>query len=210
MRFRSTLTELSPLPCFPPEIVRAEPGQCRVPCHRAVRAGPVHAAFVAALPEEWRRDPHVEVFSRTLWMRVGWQPLSLGFHLDWGATEDSPGRVETLMANFGGCSFTEFVDDSFDLPDHAEPRSHGRFVTARVEAGELRTTTMREGVLCHFDNRAWHRARPAVATGWRVLVRAIRGLDARRRHDGRPFTTMRNSYVPRTPEQQERHAPYTA
>ncbi|QDV08163.1 hypothetical protein Poly30_36990 [Planctomycetes bacterium Poly30] len=209
MRFDSTLTPLRALPKFPDPVLREEASQCRVSCRAALAAGPVHRSFLAALPDDWREDPGVEVFSRLLWLRSGWYPLRPFFHVDWGTTADAPGRVETLAASFGAACRTEFVDGSFELDDGIEPHSRGRQVEALVDACAVPTTSLESHRLYHFDNQAWHRATAARSTGWRLLIRAIRGLDPARRHDGEgTFTSVRNDYVPRTPEELERHAPY--
>lgn len=213
MRFHSTIQTLRALPSFPPEVVREERSQCRVSCAVARRAGPVHRAFLDALPAAWRADPTVEIFSRLQWVKPGWQPLKLGYHCDWGPTEAAPGRVETIMANFGGCSLTEFVDDTFELPEAGDPRRRwrrwGDEVADRVARGELRTTRLQAEALVCFDNQAWHRPTPATAEGWRLLVRAIRGLDAARRHDGRgDFHSVRNGFTPTTPQEAARYAAY--
>ena len=208
MRFQSTLTLQRPLPEFSAEVIREERSQCRVPCDVAMHAGPIHRAFIEALPEAWRADPDVEIFSRLLWLKPGWYPIALGYHLDWGS---SPGCVETLMANFGGCSYTEFVDDTFDLPDDGDRRTWGHRVEAMVERGELRTARLPANTLARFDNASWHRAMPAETEGWRILVRAIRGLDPAHQHNGAgTFTTVRNTYRPTSPEERRRHAPYRA
>ena len=82
-------------------------------------------------------------------------------------------------------------------------------VEAMVDRDELRTRRLREGVLAHFDDRAWHRPRPAVSTGWRLMVRAIRGLRGEQRRSGREaFASIRNDYRPTTPEEVLRFAPY--
>lgn len=214
-RFRSTLTELRELPAFPPEVIREEPGQCRVACCDATRAGPIHEAFVESLPSDWRADSKVEIFSRLLWLKDGWYPAAMGFHLDWAQLAGTRGRVETLVANFGGCSFTEFVDDAFELPSlpHLPERERldewGGQIEAMVENGKLRTRSLQEGVLARFDDHSWHRPRPAVSTGWRLLVRAIRGLREGRRYAERGgFTCIRNDYRPDTPEEALLYAPY--
>ncbi len=216
MRFDSTLRLLQPLPRFPQEVVREEVSQCRVPCAQARAGGPVHRAFIEALPQAWQDDPDVEIFSRLLWVRAGWYPMSLGYHCDWAAPSGAPGdapRVETLMANFGGCTHTEFIDAPFEVddlpPGPSRQRAWGEELAARVARGELRTTRLPEGVLAWFDNAAWHRAMPATETGWRLLIRAIRGLEPSRRHDGQStFTSVRNTFRPTTPEEEARYAPY--
>jgi len=212
MRFDSSLTEIYRMPNFPPEVVREEKSQCRVPCSVAAQAGPVHEAFVAALPCEWRADSSTEIFSRLLWLKEGWYPLAMGFHLDWGPSAENSHRVETLVANFGGHSFTEFVVGSFELPDLPEElrrRAWPAQVESMVASGELQTARLRSGVMARFDNDTWHRATPATSRGWRLLVRAIRGLPASRRHDGTSkFTSVRNDYVPQTPGEIERYASY--
>lgn len=213
MLFTPTVDFLSRLPHFPPEVVRQERSLCRVPVQRALAlAGPVHRAFLEALPQSWRQDPQVEIFSRMLWMKEGWLPFAGGFHCDWGPTPEAPQPVHTLMANFGGCSYTEFVTNALELPEPppgVDLRRHqAQEVTRRAQRQELTLLRMPEETLVLFDNQTWHRATPAVATGWRLLVRAIRGLDPARRQLHGDFAGYQNSYQPTTPQEEERYAPY--
>lgn len=214
-KFDSTLRELRELPFFPPEVVREEPGQCRVSCSEAMQAGPIHHAFVGSLPLAWQADPEVEVFSRLLWLKEGWYPAAMDFHLDWSQSPVEGDRVESLIANFGGCSFTEFVDEAFELPrlTHLSERERQdqwkSQVRTLVDSGKLRTRLLREGILAQFDDRSWHRPRPAVSTGWRLLIRAIRGLSGDQRNTERTgFTSIRNDYMPDTPEEALLYAQY--
>jgi hypothetical protein len=204
MRFDSKVEVLGPFPSFPQEVIREERSLARVPVEVALSAGPAHRAFVAALPEAWRRDPGVEVFSRLVWLKPGWYPLGPHYHLDWHL--GGP-RVETIMAMIGGASRTEFVVGSFDLPDDEDARTWGGRVAEGVNSGRFATWRFEPGHLIRFDNQAWHRARPAESTGWRLLLRAIRGLPAEPRRPA-PFTCARNGLAVETPDEEARFAPY--
>jgi hypothetical protein len=213
MLFTPTVRQVADLPHFSQEVIAQERSLCRVSIAEAYAlAGPAHRAFLEALPRSWRADPHVEVFSRMLWMKRGWLPFVGGFHCDWGPTAQSPGPVQTLMANFGGCSYTELVTSALELEDPApgvDPRRHhARQVTRLAQLGALEVCSMPSEVLFLFDNQTWHRATPATETGWRLLVRAIRGLDPARRHQGGDFSSYQNGYLPMTPEQEKNYAPY--
>lgn len=223
MILASTLHDLGPFPGFPQEVVREELSQPRVPIPAAMTGGPIHRAFIAALPPAWRADPTVEIFSRCLWLKTGWYPLTPHWHFDWGRGGVGP-TVETIMACLGDASLTEFVLGPLDHPEapaEAErprrgPGGMGRWdaqVAAGLRDGTLRSCRLPPERLVLFDNRSLHRARPATRTGWRLLVRAIRGLGPEADREGgygrrSTFTTARNGFVPETPEEQARHQAY--
>lgn len=234
MIFHSSVQVVGELPAFPPETIRTEVSQPRVPIAEARGAGPIHRLFIDALPAAWQADPEVEIFSRCLYLKAGWYPLTPHWHFDWGQPADGP-TVHTLMALFGGNSRTEFVVGPLEHPDEPpadRPRRRGggtggggyagggrgrwdAAVEDGLRAGALTTTFLDPQQLILFDNRALHRARPATSDGWRVLVRAIRGLP--KRDEERPdrgygprgrFTTCRNGFIPETDEERARFAPY--
>lgn len=216
MRFDSCLRLLGDFPRFAPEVIREERSCARVPVDEAQAAGPCHRAFVEALPPDWLADPTIEIFSRMLWLPRGAHPLSPHYHLDWHLGLGGP-RVETLMVLLGDVSRTEFLAGSIELPDDEErggaaPSSRwGERVAEAAAAGRLERWLLPSETLLLFDNRTWHRARPAVAPGWRLLMRAIRGLPARADagyENPGAFTTLRTGYVPLTDEEQRRHEPY--
>ncbi|MCA9545650.1 MAG: hypothetical protein KC613_14695 [Myxococcales bacterium] len=201
---------LTPLGPFSQATLRDAHSVCRVSVAHAARTDALHAAFVAALPPAWRADPSVEIFSRLQWLKAGWHPMALSFHRDWAAPEgQAPRRVETIMVNLGGRSHTEFLVGPGPVPEPGEgERQVGARIAAAVEAGSLDTLPMPAGWLVRFDDRAWHRPTPATRAGWRLLIRAIRGLPAHQRHAGGGFTTVRNGYVPTRPAERARMAPY--
>ncbi|WP_428305017.1 hypothetical protein [Lacipirellula sp.] len=248
----STLEVLGDFPCFPQEVVRLEQSQARTPIAEAVGAGPAHRAFIEALPAEWQADAAVEIFSRLLYLKEGWYPLGPHYHFDWGGQTAIDGkRVETLMVLLGGGSQTEFILGPLE---HLEPeaeqkgglplrtpalQSSMRRMGARpswdeqVEAGlracALRRWHLEPQKLVLFDNWTLHRACPASTAGWRVLIRAIRGLANREVVDHGPaasfagaaprrgggvygnlgrFTTCRNGFIPVTDEERARYEPY--
>ncbi|MBN8524684.1 MAG: hypothetical protein J0M02_05035 [Planctomycetes bacterium] len=221
MIIASQLRLLGPFPHFPQEVIREELSQPRTSVTEARSGGPAHRAFIDLLPEAWRSDPQVEIFSRCLYLKEGWYPLSPHFHFDWGRGADAP-FVETLMVCMGDASLTEFILGPLDLPE-ADPAGGRRRgggegwdaqVAAGLASGALRSWRIEPWQLVLFDNRTLHRARPAGKTGWRLLLRAIRGLE--RMADGAdggygrraPFTTCRNGYVPETAEERRLHAAY--
>lgn len=235
----SRLEVVGDFPDFPPEVIRAERSQPRVSVAEALGGGPIHRRFVEELPAEWRDDPHLEVFSRVLWLKEGWYPLTPHYHFDWGQGGRGP-RVETRMVLLGGASRTEFVLGPLEHPPTSEPgaprrRAWDAVVEAGLAAGRLRTQRLEPQQVVLFDDRTLHRARPATRAGWRVLIRAIRGLERReglgagRRYGDRevrpgalaqerrsswrprrraPFTTCRNGFVPLTEAERARYAPY--
>jgi hypothetical protein len=218
MIVESTMRVLGSFPSFPQSVVREEVSQPRVGVAEAMSGGPIHRAFIAALPEAWRSDPTVEIFSRALYLKQGWYPLTPHFHFDWGRGADSA-TVETLMVCLGDASLTEFILGPLEHPeDRARPGDMHRWdgqVAAGLRAGTLRSCRIEPEKLILFDNRSLHRARPATRTGWRLLVRAIRGLSAmdERSQDGgygkrSAFTTSRNGFVPETDDEQARYQPY--
>lgn len=263
MILESTARVVGEFPSFPQEVVRAERSQGRVPIAEALSGGPVHRRFVEALPAEWQADPGVEIFSRVLWLREGWYPLTPHWHFDWGqgagGQNGGDARVETLMVLCGDASRTEFVlgplevpdptpDELAELAERAErerERAQGAgrdqrrrrgggsgggrrrwdaVVEAGLAAGTLRSWSIEPDRLVLFDDRTLHRARAATRSGWRVLVRAIRGLPPRdvagdrpHRSDARAtkgfanpgrFRTCRNGYIPDTDEARARYQPY--
>lgn len=216
----SSIQVLGPFPSFSQAEIRAELSQARVPIREAMSAGPAHRTFIASLPQPWQQDEEVEIFSRLLFLKEGWYPLGPYYHVDWNTGPAGP-RVETLMVLLGGASRTEFVIGPIELPDEAsgnpmEGRRDAQVaerIGEGVRSGRLQTYFLEPEQLVLFDNHAWHRARPATEAGWRLLIRAIRGLPkdgssgARYKNPGR-FTTLRNGYVPETAEEQIRYEPY--
>lgn len=248
----STIEVLGDFPFFSQEVIRLERSQARTPIAEAVDAGPVHRAFVETLPTEWQADAEVEIFSRLLYLKEGWYPLGPHYHFDWGGQNAVDGKpVETLMVLLGGGSQTEFILGPLEHPEpeaaekNAPPLSASPLQSSRsrtgarrswddqVEAG-LRAGTLRQWHLAPqklvlFDNRTLHRACPAATAGWRVLIRAIRGLAERKVVDhgrsvssagaaarrggsdyGNPgrFTTCRNGFIAVTDEERARYEPY--
>lgn len=216
MLIASQLRLIGSIPEFPQEVIREELSQPRTSIAEAMAGGPAHRAFIGLLPEAWRADPHVEIFSRCLYLKEGWYPLSPHFHVDWGRGPDAP-VVETLMVCMGDASLTEFVVGPLEAPEPGAGGRHGAWdaqVAAGLANGSLRSWRIEPWKLVLFDNRTLHRARPAGKTGWRLLLRAIRGLD--RFADGpdggygkrAPFTTCRNGYVPESDDERRRYAAY--
>ncbi len=200
---------LAPLGPFSQAALRGAQSLCRVSVAQAAQADEMHAAFVAALPPAWRADPGVEVFSRLQFMQAGWHPMALGFHRDWSDGDEQQQRVETIMVNLGGRSHTEFLVGPGPVPQPGEAEAAlAARITAAVAQGALITRAMPTGWLVRFDDRAWHRPTPATRGGWRLLIRAIRGLPAHRRHTGGGFTTVRNGFVPASTAERARMAPY--
>ena len=153
-----------------------------------------------------------------LWLKQGWYPLTPHYHFDWGRGGEGP-RVQTRMVLLGGASQTEFVLGPLEHPreeDRCERRPPwDAAVQAGLAAGTLRTQRLEPGQVVLFDDRTLHRARPATEPGWRVLIRAIRGLERSERPGGgrryerrSPFTTCRNGFVPETEDERARYAPY--
>lgn len=224
MILESTVQVLGTFPSFPQSVIREEASQARTSIADALRAGPIHRAFTEALPESWRSDPTVEIFSRALWLKQGWYPLTPHFHFDWGGRSGADGTlVETLMVCLGDASLTEFILGPLDHPENQPmpgTRPSGEMnrwdgqVDAGLSAGTLRSWHIEAGQLILFDNRSLHRARPATKTGWRILVRAIRGLgNGDQKQDGGygnpgAFTTCRNGFVPETDDEKARYRAY--
>jgi len=248
----STINVRGDFPSFSQEIIRLERSQARTPIAEAVDGGPVHRAFVEALPAEWRADADVEIFSRLLYLKEGWYPLGPHYHFDWGGQNAVDGKpVETLMVLLGGGSQTEFILGALEHPDpelegqltlplvaspsrssgssYGTRRSWEEQVETGLRAGTLRQWYLEPQKLVLFDNRTLHRACPASTAGWRVLIRALRGLAkrevvdhgratpvagvARRREEGvygnlGRFTTCRNGFIPVTAEERTRYEPY--
>lgn len=222
IRFESTVEVVGPFPGAAPAELREELSQARVSVEAAAAGGPIHRRFVAALPDDWRHDPAVEIFSRMLWLGRGFYPLSPHYHLDWHL--ESGARVETRMVLLGTNSRTEFVHGPIELPDiDAGPGGAaapgrldrwGELVAEGVRAGRYATWSLEPETLVCFDNRVWHRACPATAPGFRLLLRAIRGLPHGEVGPGQPyrnpgrFSTLRNGYLPETDEERRRYLPY--
>ncbi|QDU59145.1 hypothetical protein [Aeoliella mucimassa] len=204
---------------FSQQIVRQELSQARTSIDEAMAAGPAHRAFIESLPDLWRTDPDVQIFSRLLYLKPGWYPLGPHYHFDWGGQNASDGSpVETIMVLHGEASQTEFILGPLEQsePSAVEPRGHRRRpgrdqwdsqVAAGLASGSLKQWFLEPNQQIRFDSRTLHRARPAKTAGWRVLIRAIRGLTNQVADPGR-FTTCRNGYIPITDEQRTRYAPY--
>jgi len=250
MLCESTIQLLGDFPCFPLEVIRLEVSQARTPIAEAYGGGAIHRAFIEALPDEWRADGDVEIFSRLLYLKEGWYPLGPHYHFDWGGHDSVDGKpVETMMVLLGEASQTEFILGPLDHPEPDEPegerslspsrdsrprsvarQSWDEQVEAGLRAGTLRQWRLEPLKLVLFDNRTLHRACPAATAGWRVLIRAIRGLAKREVVDhGRSlpfadaavprttsgpngnlgrFTTCRNGFIPITAEERARYEPY--
>jgi hypothetical protein len=217
MILHSTVEVLGPFPSFPQAVIRAEASQARVGIAEAAGGGPIHRAFIERLPQAWKDDPTVEIFSRALWLKEGWHPLTPHFHFDWGR-EPGGATVETMMVCLGDASLTEFILGPLEHPgQRSPPGARNRWdeqVQAGLRAGTLRSWHLEPEQLIRFDNRALHRARPATRAGWRLLVRAIRGLGGHdeRNQDGYgnpgAFTTCRNGFVPVTDLERQRYQAY--
>lgn len=248
----STVQVLGDFPSFSQEVVRLERSQGRTPISEALEAGPAHRALIEALPDAWRADPEVQIFSRMLYLQAGWHPLTPHYHFDWGGQEAPDGSpVQTLCVLLGDSSLTEFILGPLDHPERppeeerppeaqdGRRRRHrggmggmgmgggrGRWdaqVEAGLKAGTLRRYRAEPDKLILFDNRSLHRARPATKAGWRVLIRAIRGLSRQEvvdhgqtvpalRGDGYApgrFHTCRNGFLPTTDEERARYQPYS-
>lgn len=216
---QSSVEVLAAFPSFPESAACEEVSQARVSVDQAMMAGPIHRAFIRMLPEDWRSDPCVEIFSRTVWLKEGWYPMSPHLHLDWGQDEGDA-VVETIMLCLGDASRTEFILGPIELPEASPSRPGSKHWETQVEAGlasgALTSWRIEPGKLVLFDNRTLHRAMPAEKTGWRMLIRAIRGLpgDAgrHRSHAGqnpRQFTSCRNNFVPQSEAQAERYRAYS-
>lgn len=217
MIFHSSVQVLGRFSSFDVATIRAEQSLARVPMAAARQAGPAHAAFVSALPPAWRNDPSVEIFSRLLWLKQGFYPLAPHYHCDWYLGPNEP-KVETLMVLLGDGSRTEFVIGSLELPDDAPgsrttPHQRDEPITEGIRTGRLRTWFLEPEQLILFDSHTWHRASSATSSGWRLLMRAIRGLptqgeNAARHKNPGPFTTVRNGYFPQTTEERSRYEAY--
>ena len=223
MILESTVQVLGAFPAFAQTTICEEPSQARVSIAEAMQAGPIHRAFIDTLPPEWRNDPTVEIFSRALWLKEGWHPLTPHFHFDWNNGAEGP-LVETIMVCLGDASLTEFILGPLEHPENRPQPGAMNHWHAQVEAGlssgTLRSWHIEPETLILFDNRALHRARPAAKGGWRILLRAIRGLAGmnERNNDsgygnsgyGNPgiFTTSRNGFIPVTDDEKSRYAPY--
>ncbi|GIW98859.1 MAG: hypothetical protein KatS3mg111_2192 [Pirellulaceae bacterium] len=218
MIYESRVEELGTTPYFPQEVVRRERSQARTCIKEAINAGPVHRAFIRALPADWRADPQVEIFSRVLYLKRGWYPLTPHYHFDWGrhgGVNGSP--VETIMVLNGEASKTEFILGPLEYPTKQPPdRSVSltpdrdpweELVNAGLRTGVLQKWILEPNKLIRFNSHTLHRARPAEITGWRVLIRAIRGLGKATPNPGR-FTTCRNGFIPTTAEEQSRYQSY--
>ena len=99
MIIESRIRTVGSFPPYPEALIRREQSQARVPIEVALRTcGPVHRAFIDALPKAWRRDRRVEIFSRLLYLKPGWYPLSPHYHFDWRQGADGA-RVETIIGS---------------------------------------------------------------------------------------------------------------
>lgn len=218
MIYQSNVELLGDFPSFTQQEIREEQSQARVPVEEAVTGGPIHKAFVEHLPNEWRDDPSVEIFSRVLYLKQGWYPLTPHFHFDWG-NRSHANRIQTLMVCLGDASLTEFILGPLEVlsePGTVDQRvPWDSLVQEGLSRGELESWRIEPGKMILFDNQTLHRARPATKSGWRLLLRAIRGFsDSGDRNGGGSygnpgrFATCRNGYVPETEEERARYRVY--
>lgn len=214
----STVQILDPFPAFPPELIREEISQPRTPIAEALGAGPIHRTFIEMLPADWREDPEVQIFSRVLWLKAGWYPLTPHYHFDWGGDQESA-PVLTRMVCVGDASRTEFILGPLEYPDEPGERGFRTRWDAQVEdglrTGRLQSWRIEPDRIVQMDGRTLHRARPADTTGFRLFLRAIRGLPRREAGEGgrygNPgrFATCRNGFIPETDDERARYAPYS-
>lgn len=217
MIYESMVEVLGEAQEFSQEVIRFEISQGRTSIAEARKAGPAHQAFIELLPGQWQTDPGVEIFSRLVYLKKGWYPLGPHYHFDWGGRETTDGLpVETIMVLHGEASQTEFIlgplEHSIEPtpgsgPNHRPQRRWEEQVQAGLEDGSLRRWYLEPNQLIRFDNRTLHRAQPAATTGWRVLIRAIRGLNGDTSNPGN-FTTCRNGFIPTTEQEKARYQPY--
>jgi hypothetical protein len=157
--------------------------------------GPLTDEFISLLPDDWKNIPLV-IDSRTHMLMPGWYPCIPGWHHDDVPRTRADGqpnydegqlRSEHIMALVGGeiCA-TEFAVGEVDLivPKLGKTiyEDWDRDVELLVNNGAMTRESVPTNRLIHFDDRAFHRGTPAIASGWRWFIRASRYFDK----DGNP------------------------
>lgn len=169
---------------FAQAAIRDEPTFSAVPVERAAaEGGPIHRAFVAALPEAARQGTLLA--SASVWLKRGWTPGGRGLHVDQietGADGDHdyrrrrfPGQPFYMLC--AGVSRTRFVFGEVpiaDLPPGSRPSLLLRGLAEELlAAGRVAARQVPDSALVAFDDEALHEAMPADETGWRILIRVF-------------------------------------
>ena len=154
--------------------------------------------FLEELGREWPLDD-ILIDSRTHMLMPGWFPAIPGFHHD-----DVPRSLATKQPNYINPEYrskhcmmlinadicpTEFAvgENVFRIPAPEEKtyKVWHEDVMQDIRSGALKSEMAPDKRLVFFDDRTWHQATPAVATGWRWFIRATKGSKLAARNEVR-------------------------
>ncbi len=191
--FHSHSREVGRLPAFDERQVKDEPMFFSADLtFAATHGGTITRAFVAALPEDFRKDPTAYLDSRVHMLMPGWYPCIPGWHHDDVPRNtadgqpnyiDPPYRTRHVMALVNGyIAPTEFLSGDVRVP---EPKPGSAIYKQWDDSIALQIATApdflvmkaRDLTLIEFDCDTFHRGTPAVRNGWRWFGRVSIGRE---------------------------------
>lgn len=144
--------------------------------------------FLGSLPRDWQFARDLVVDSRVHMLMPRWFPAIPGYHHDdvpRSREDGQPNYVNPeyrsehvmMLVNSHVCP-TAFAIGEIDvaIPKIGQTiyKEWHPLVEAAVSFGALRLESIPDKTLAFFDDRTWHQATPAVASGWRFFIRASR------------------------------------
>lgn len=211
----STVEIVGRMPEFPDGAVREEHSLAWSTLdHAKETGGPIARAFTGALPAEWRTDD-VAIQVKATWLKRGWTAGPLGFHCDWLQTDDVGRRTDpdqewpqAICAVVGGNAPTRFIVGSVTLPavptQADQSRTWEPHLRDCIERGEAREERIPPSTLFRFGPCSLHGRSRAAASGWRVILRAIKTPGRAPHVWNQRWDSVTNGCVAATPEEQER------
>lgn len=181
--FHSDYHVVGQLPAFDQATIAAEPALRHAPVPWArEHGGPIVQAFLDALPAAWLAHPETVVRVKSAWLRRGWSPGGIGWHLD---SVLGPGQGRDwararhpefcrYACHFGADAPTRFAVGTLVIPLYppglaTEALWHDH-VEKALAGGQIRAETVADGVLVRLNPGSIHSVNFARDEGWRVFV----------------------------------------
>ncbi|MEM6672545.1 MAG: hypothetical protein AAF726_06850 [Planctomycetota bacterium] len=211
----STVEIVGTMASFGDEVVREEPSLAwSTRDHAREHGGPLTRAFLDALPDEWRADD-VAIQVKATWLKRGWTAGPIGFHCDWLETDDVGRRTnpdqewpQAICAVVGGNAPTRFIVGSVDLPavptQADQSREWKTHLDECIERGEAREERIPPSTLFRFGPCSLHGRSRAAASGWRVILRALKTPGRTPHVWNQRWDSVQNGCVAATPEEAAR------
>jgi hypothetical protein len=227
MIFQSNFETIALAPAVPQQVLSQERNLFRANREEALQlGGDATRTFVEHLPTSWQEDPNLTIRSKLAWLRKGWYPLHqlLGWHCDMVPPRpDGNGpdyqhadvgfrERETILCVFGDVSLTEYVTGQIELPDypsgHPQQVLYNLAIERMIAQGKLERHRVRSGELIKMGFGSFHRDAPALAEGWRLMLRAVRRWWEPKQPEDGSWMQMNNHYRPETAQEVLAYQPY--